>query len=447
MQRNNLTIVILAAGKGTRMKSSLPKVCHPIGGLPMLNHVLNTASALNPVQIITVIAPDTPQVEAIIPSHVTIAYQTTQEGTGHAVKAATPFLKDVSSDILVLYGDTPMLKSSTLEDMLSQKADVIVMGMHARLPHQYGRIMVDENGCPSSIIEAKDATPEQLANPIANSGVMYISGQHRDSLLNQLSTDNAQKEYLLTDVIRYAYDQGLTTACYEAEYTQLRGVNDRLELARCEQDFQNRCRVKAMENGATLLDPHSVTFCHDTQIGQDVTIQPQVFFGPNVVIEDNVTILGHCHIEGAIIRDGCSVGPFARIRPGTILEAKAKVGNFVEIKKSHIKTGAKVNHLSYIGDANVGEEANIGAGTITCNYDGYGKHQTTIGDRVFIGSNSALIAPVEIGEGAIVGAGSVITKDVAADAIAVSRPPQQEIPAGAMRFRNKKITLKTAKEG
>lgn len=447
MLQNNLTIVILAAGKGTRMKSALPKVCHTIGGLPMLNHVLNTATELKPHQIITVIAPDTPEVQNLIPEDVTVAIQESQDGTGHAVKAAMPALKDPNSDILVLYGDSPMLKASTLEQMLKLDADVIVMGMRAKEPHQYGRILMDKKGQPNQIIETKDAKPEHFSGPLANSGVMLISGQHRQSLLELLSTDNAQGEYLLTDVIRHAYEKDLTTACFEGEYTQLRGINDRLELARCEQDFQNRCRVKAMENGATLLDPHTVTFCHDTKIGQDVTIQPNVFFGPHVVIEDNVTILGHCHIEGAVIRSGCSVGPFARIRPGTILETKSKVGNFVEIKKSHLKQGAKVNHLSYIGDAEVGSHTNIGAGTITCNYDGYGKYKTFIGDHVFIGSNTALVAPLAIGEGAIIGAGSVITKDVDADAIAISRSDQKDITQGAVRFRNSKSAKKEAKEG
>ncbi len=446
MERSNLSVIILAAGKGTRMKSALPKVCHRIGGLPMLTHVLNTASELNPAQIITVISPGMPEVEKMIPETVTIAYQASQEGTGHAVMAAMPALKDQNADILVLYGDTPMLNASTLREMLDTKADVVVMGMRAREPHQYGRILLDELNRPSVIIETKDAKPEHFNGPLANSGVMLISGAYRKTLLDLLTTDNAQGEYLLTDVVRYAYDSGLTTACFEAELSQLRGVNDRMDLARCEQDFQNRCRVKAMENGATLLDPHTVTFSHDTQIGQDVTIQPNVFFGPNVVVEDNVTILGHCHIEGAIIRSGCSVGPFARIRPGTVLESKSKVGNFVEIKNAHIKQGAKVNHLSYVGDAEVGQHANIGAGTITCNYDGYGKYKTIIGDRVFIGSNSALVAPLEIGEGAIIGAGSVITKTVSADAIAVSRPQQQEIAQGAERFRKKKTAIKQAKE-
>jgi bifunctional UDP-N-acetylglucosamine pyrophosphorylase/glucosamine-1-phosphate N-acetyltransferase len=453
MPQTNLSVIILAAGKGSRMKSSVPKVCHPIGGLPMLAHVLRTASHLHPAQIITVISPDMPAVNKIIETHsepVTIAYQTSQEGTGHAVMAALPALKNPSSDILVICGDTPMLKASTLQAMLQHrqdtKADVVIMSMRPRDPAQYGRIFMDDQQKPCVIVEVKDATPEQLKNPIANSGVMLISGQYRENLLKQLSNQNAQGEYLLTDVVRHAYDSGLTTACYEGELSQLRGVNDRLDLARTEQDFQNRCRVAAMENGATLNDPHTVTFSYDTNIAADVTIQPNVFFGPGVTVESQVTILGHSHIEGAIIRSGCTVGPFARIRIGTVLEPNAKVGNFVELKNAHLKEGSKVNHLSYIGDAEVGQKTNIGAGTITCNYDGFSKHKTIIGNQVFIGSNTALVAPIEIGNGAIIGAGSVITKTVSPDAMAFTRPQQQELPGGATRYRANKINIKRVKE-
>jgi bifunctional UDP-N-acetylglucosamine pyrophosphorylase/glucosamine-1-phosphate N-acetyltransferase len=411
----------------------------------MLSHVLNTAYELNPNQVIAVISPQTPAVNALIeafPQPVDTAYQTTQEGTGHAVISAMPALKDPSSDILVLYADTPLLKASTLNNMLqyrnANKSDVIILSMRPASPASYGRIFTDDNQKPYVITEAADATPEQLKHNLCNSGVMLISGQHRQTLLDLLSTDNVQGEYLLTDVVRHAYDRGLNTAHFEGEISQFRGVNDRLDLARTEQDFQNRCRVKAMENGATLNDPHTVTFSHDTVIGQDVTIQPNVFFGPNVVIEDNVTILGHSHVEGAIIRSGASVGPFARIRPGTVIEGGAKVGNFVEIKNTHLKQGAKVNHLSYVGDTEVGENTNIGAGTITCNYDGISKHKTVIGDGVLIGSNTALVAPITIGDRAIIGAGSCITKPVSPDAIAFTRAQQQELPQAATRFRNKK---------
>ncbi len=446
---SNLAIMVLAAGKGTRMKSSLPKVCHPIGGLPMLAHVLATAAELNPSQIIAVISPDMPEVNALIesfPSPVSIAYQSSQNGTGHAVMAGIPALQDPSSDILVLYGDTPMLKYSTLKSMLEIQADVVVLSMRPANGAAYGRIFLDDKQKPYIIIEAKDATPEQLKNNLSNSGVMLISGKHRQTLLDMLTTDNTQGEYLLTDLIQHAYDTGLNTAHFEGELSQLRGINDRLDLARCEQDFQNRCRVKAMENGATLTDPHTVTFSHDTQIGQDVTIQPNVFFGPHVVIEENVTILGHSHIEGAIIRSGCTVGPFARIRPGTVLESGSKVGNFVEIKNAHLNKGAKVSHLSYIGDTQVGEHTNIGAGTITCNYDGYSKHRTVIGEHVFIGSNTALVAPVEIGDRAVIGAGSVITKTVSADAIAFTRAQQQELPQAAKRYHQSKAGIKELKQ-
>lgn len=444
---NNLTVVVLAAGKGSRMKSCLPKVCHRIGGLPMLGHVLQTAKSLNPAQIITVISPGMPEVQAIAEDFSTsIAYQLTQEGTGHAVIAAMPELKDSQSDILILYGDTPLLRPSTLTALFAHKhqkqADVVVMSMCLEDAGVYGRIFMDEQDRPYIIIEAADATPEQMVNNIANSGVMILSGKHRQNLLDKLNTNNRQGEYLLTDVIRYAYDMGLQTAHFPGDPAQLLGVNNRIDLSRCEQDFQTRCRLEAMENGVTLIDPQTVTFSYDTQIAQDVTIQPQVFFGPKVTIGSNTTILSQCHIEGTTIGENCTIGPFARLRPGTVIEAKAKVGNFVEVKNAHFKPGAKANHLSYIGDTQVGEKANIGAGTITCNYDGYAKHQTIIGDGVFIGSNSALVAPVEIGNGAVIGAGSVITKTVSPDALAFSRSPQQELDQGANRYRRNKTAAK-----
>lgn len=452
LQNKNLAVIILAAGKGSRMKSSLPKVCHPVGGLSMLGHVLKTALHLRPKQIIAVISPDMPAVNAEINQFtgISIAYQASQEGTGHAVISATPALVDPLSDILVIYGDTPLLQASTLQAMLDYReqiqADVVVLSMHPADPAAYGRIFLDDSQKPYVIIEAKDATPEQLKNNIVNSGVMLIGGKHRQSLLDLLSTDNAQGEYLLTDIVRHAYDAGLKTACFEGELSQLLGVNNRVDLSRCEQDFQNRCRIQAMEQGVTLIDPQTVTFCHDTQIGQDVTIQPYVFFGPRVIIEENAKILGHSHIEGAIIGKGCSVGPFARIRPGTVMESGAKIGNFVEIKNAHLQSGAKVSHLSYIGDAQIGKNSNIGAGTITCNYDGYSKHQTNIGDDVFIGSNTALVAPVQVGNGAVIGAGSVITKTVSMNAIAFTRAQQQELPQAAIRYHQNKSGLKSLKK-
>ncbi|MBP6985869.1 MAG: bifunctional UDP-N-acetylglucosamine diphosphorylase/glucosamine-1-phosphate N-acetyltransferase GlmU [Alphaproteobacteria bacterium] len=440
---SNLTVIILAAGKGSRMRSSLPKVCHPIGGLPMLGHVLQTALDLNPQQIITVISPQTPEVKAIADHFSsTIAYQILQEGTGHAVISAMTELKNEHSDILVIYGDTPLLQSSTLKAMVEKQqkteADVVVMSMRLQDAGAYGRIFLDEQERPYAIIESRDATPEQLKNPMANSGVMLISGKHRQALLEKLNKNNAQNEYLLTDVIRYAFESGLNTAHYEGEISELLGVNNRIDLSHCEQDFQNRRRHQAMESGVTLIDPQSVTFSYDTKIATDVTIQPQVFFGPKVSIDSFTTVLSHCHIEGATIGKHCTIGPFARIRPTTILDDHAKVGNFVEIKNTHLHAHAKANHLSYIGDADVGEKANIGAGTITCNYDGYAKHKTQIGKGVFIGSNSALVAPVTIGDGAVIGAGSVITKPVTPDALSFSRSPQQELALGAQRYRKKK---------
>lgn len=448
MERNgqqNLAIVILAAGKGTRMKSSLPKVCHPVGGLPMLSHVFKTSRMLLPKQIVVVISPNAPEVEKLILDsypEVMIAYQTEQKGTGHAVMAGVQALRNENSDVLVLYGDTPLLQASTLEDMLALNSDVTVMSMRPIDPAPYGRIFLDSNQRPNSIIEAVDCSEEQLKNNLSNSGVMRISGMHQKFLLAKLTTDNKQSEYLLTDLIQHAYEGGLKTAHYEAEASELLGVNDRVDLSRCEQEYQNRLRFQAMRNGVTLIDPQSVTFCHDTQISKDVTIQPNVFFGPNVQVAENVTILSNCYIEGAVINSGCTVGPFARIRPGTVMKSGAKVGNFVEIKNAHLGAGAKVNHLSYVGDSDVGEKTNIGAGTITCNYDGFAKHKTKIGSHVFIGSNTALIAPVEIGDNAVIGAGSVITKTVQADSIAVSRSHQHELPLAAKRYWQKKSTAK-----
>lgn len=453
-QNNNLTIIILAAGQGTRMKSSLPKVCHSIGGAPLIWHVLSTAQGLLPDQIIAVLSPGLPQTKSVVDTFsehtkidISLAYQVTQEGTGHAVIAALPAIKHSASDVLVLYGDTPLLTAETLQAVLNRrtetKADVVVLGMRLGSPNKYGRIFADSNGTVEEIIEYTNATAEQLKNTLCNSGVMLISGQYLHMLLDQLSNKNPQGEYLLTDIIAHARKAGLSAQCIEADACELQGVNTRHDLACCEIALQQRWRDRAMSNGVTLIDPQTVYFSYDTSIAEDVIIQPNVFFGPGVTIKKNVRILSNSHIEGALIGEGATIGPFARIRHGTVVDDSARIGNFVEVKKSHLKKGAKVNHLSYIGDAEIGEQANIGAGTITCNYDGFSKHKTIIGDHAFIGSNTALIAPVEVGNQAIIGAGSVITVDVMANAVAYTRTSQTEKIGAAQVYRHRKSKVKS----
>ena len=441
MTEKSVAAIILAAGKGTRMRSSLTKVLHKVGGQPMLERVLNIAADQSPQHLTVVIGDHAPEVGTaakVITPEAIIAVQSPPKGTAHAVEQALPALEGFAGTVLVLYADTPLLEDETLREMrahIDGGAAVAVLGFRPDDPKLYGRLKLNEGGLLDAIIEAKDATPEELTIPLCNSGVMAIDSAFLKKRLRDIDNKNAKGEYYLTDLVVLARKDGHACVAIEASADEVLGVDSRDGLAEAELIFQSRMRHLAMNEGATLTDPESVFFSYDTKLGKDVTIEPNVFFGPGVTIDDGVTIKAFSHLEGAHIKSGATIGPFARLRPGAHIGEDAKVGNFVEIKKSTLAKGAKVSHLTYIGDTEIGAHANIGAGTITCNYDGYGKHKTTIGARAFIGSNSSLVAPVTIGDGAFVGSGSVITKNVAPDDLAVARGRQSAIKGWAARFR------------
>ena len=444
MSHTDLAIIILAAGKGTRMKSTLHKVLHPLGGRPMLHHLMDTVDHLSPSRKVIVVGAGKEQVENSVGDEAEIVVQDPQLGTGHAVQVTKEQLQGFSGDVLILYGDVPLLSEETLQQLLDQRRSeqnpaVVVLGFEPNDTKAYGRLVVDDQGGLKAIVEHKDATEEQRGIKLCNSGIMALDGAVMFDLLDSLDDNNAAQEFYLTDIVEIAKSKGLNCAVSVAKETEVIGVNSRSELAEAEAIFQTIKRQKFMDDGVTLLDPSSVYFSYDTKIGQDVVIEPHVFFAPGVSVEENVTIRAFSHFEGAVIRKGAAVGPYARLRPKADVGENAKIGNFVEVKKSTIEKGAKVSHLSYIGDAIVGAEANIGAGTITCNYDGYNKSLTEIGKGAFIGSNTALVAPVKIGDGAIVGAGSVVTRTVTGDALAVTRAPQKEINGWAATFRSKQI--------
>ncbi len=439
MAKPGVAIVVLAAGQGTRMKSRLPKVLHPVAGLPMLRHVLNAAGALEPKRVVVVIGRDQEAVAQAAAPAVT-AVQDPPRGTGHAVMAAMPALQDFGGDVIVIFGDTPLLTPDLLTRLLAaRRADgnpaAVIVGFTPDDPAAYGRLITGSDGALKKIVEFKNASAEERAVRLCNAGLMAIDGARLPALLEKLSTENAQGEYLLTDIVEHANARGWTCRVVEADPVEVMGINNRAELAVAEAAMQQRLRERAMLAGVTMVAPETVFLQADTVFGREVVIEPFVIFGPGVTVGDNVTILGHSHIVGAQIEAGASVGPYARLRPGAEIGPDAHIGNFVEVKKARIETGAKVNHLTYIGDARVGAKANVGAGTITCNYDGFGKYHTDIGAGAFIGSNSALVAPVKIGDGAMVAAGSVVTRDVEADALAVARGRQESVAGYAARFR------------
>jgi bifunctional UDP-N-acetylglucosamine pyrophosphorylase/glucosamine-1-phosphate N-acetyltransferase len=434
-----LACVILAAGQGTRMKSDLPKVMHPIAGVPMIRHVLNACAELLPQQIITVIAPDHASIADTIKPSLS-AIQKTAQGTGDAVKAARPSLDKFTGDILVLFGDTPLIEADTLRQLLARKAEtkaaIVVAGFEIADPAAYGRLVMDQTGNLLEIVETKDATAEQRQITLCNGGIMLFEGAKLWPLLAQLTNNNAKQEYYLTDCVKLARAQGLTVSVARIAADQVLGVNNRVELATAEQLMQRRLRERAMVNGATLLDPNTVYLAADTRIGRDVVIGPHVVIGTGVEIQDKAVIKAFCHLEQAVVQSGAIIGPYARLRPGSVVGREAHIGNFVELKNTQVGEKAKINHLSYIGDSTVGARANIGAGTITCNYDGFRKSRTEIGAEAFVGSNSALVAPVKIGAGSYVGAGSVITMDVPDNTLAVARGRQQNILDWAARYRD-----------
>ncbi len=445
MAKTELSTIILAAGHGTRMRSSLPKVMHQIAGRPMLHHVMATAQALGSTRQVVVVGVQAPQVgdaAKAFDRDAAVAVQDPPQGTGDAVKVAMPQLEGAQGIAIILYADTPLITEETLRqliDKVESQADVAVLGFEAEEPGAYGRLILGRDGDLERIVEAKDASPDELAVTLCNSGVMAVRIESLREYLPQITNENAKKEYYLTDLIGLVTGAGKRAAVVTGSSHEVLGVNNRQELSVAESVFQDRCRARMMEDGVTLVDPQTVYFSYDTLIASDVTVAPNVVFGPGVVIETGARIEAFSHLEGCIVREGAGVGPFARIRPGSDLGPGAKVGNFVETKKAVLGAGAKVSHLTYLGDAKVGAEANIGAGTITCNYDGFGKFVTEIGSGAFVGSNSALVAPVKIGDGAYIGSGSVVTKDVAPDALAVGRGRQVEKAGWAASFRARRI--------
>lgn len=441
MTTEKLACIILAAGKGVRMKSSFSKPLHCVAGRPMVNHVIAAAEELSPERIIVIAADGDQDLTNVVRPH-EVAIQPIANGTGGAARIGAEALGDFDGDVLILFGDSPLVTSETLRRMLaarrqSPQTGVVFAGMRLSEPGNYGRMVIGDDGSLDRIVEYKETTPEQKKINLCNGSVVCADGSRLRHWLQQLSNDNVAGEYYLTDLPQIARRENRLSQVVEVCFEDMAGCNNRVELANLEQIFQKRLRDRVMVNGATLIDPDSVFLCWDTEIGQDVIIGPNVTFGPGVRIENNATIHPYCHIEGAMIEQGASVGPFARLRPGTRIGQQARVGNFVETKNAVLSKEVKAGHLSYLGDVEIGENSNIGAGTITCNYDGFSKHRTTIEAQAFIGSNTALVAPVKIGAGALVAAGSTITKDVPNDALAIARGTQENINDGATKFKNK----------
>src|SRR3954469_1712278 len=447
--QRRFAVVILAAGQGTRMRSDTHKVLHPIASRPLLLHLLETVDASGADKRVVVAGKGRDQVEqALSGRNVVVAHQAEQLGTAHAVQQAESALAGDEGPVLILYGDTPFVESETLRQMLDRLdgdggPGVVVLASCPPDPLKYGRIILGEGDRIARMVEYKDATEEERAVRLCNSGMMAVRATDLFRWLDKVGNDNAAGEYYLPDIVNIAAAEGREAVVIEGDPYETAGVTSRAELAHLQLEWQRRRREQALEDGATLIDPESVWFAYDTKLGRDVTVEPHVVFGPGVQVADGATIHAFSHIEGATIGAKASIGPFARLRPGTRLAERTKVGNFVELKKAELAEGAKVNHLSYVGDASVGARANIGAGTITCNYDGFGKYRTVIGAGSFIGSNTALVAPVTIGEGAVFVAGSVITRDVEPDSLAVERTEQKGIAGWAKRFRER-MTRKAA---
>ena len=445
MPSNSIAALILAAGKGARMKSSLPKVMHQVANRTLLGHVIGTAESLNSDRVVVVVGPGMDNVAVEAAPHTTVT-QAQQNGTADAVKPARDALAGLGTGtVLILYGDTPFIRPETLQAMLERRADgagIVVLGFQPDNPGEYGRLIVSEDGGLDAIVEYREANEAQRAVTLCNSGVLAVDLEKLFGWIDQVTNDNAKGEFYLTDIVAIARTEGVIAAVIEADESEFLGVNSRADLAKAESYWQRERRSIMMANGVTLIDPETVYFAADTNVAPDVRIGPNVVFGPNVTIERNVEIKAFCHIEGATIGAGSVIGPFARLRPGAVLEQGVHIGNFVEVKNSHIGEGAKANHFTYLGDSTVGAKTNIGAGTITCNYDGFFKHRTIIGANAFIGSNTALVAPVTVGDGAIVGAGSVVTREVSKNALVVARGRQEEREGWAQEFRVEQQTKK-----
>ncbi len=447
-----LAAVILAAGKGTRMKSSKHKVLHPLAGRPMIEHLLAALAELGPERTVVVVGEGREQLEKALAGRAVFALQEPQLGTGHAVQQAEAALEGFEGDVLVLYGDVPLVRAATMRALVdrlnaSDRPEAVVLGFEPDDPLQYGRVLATGDKI-TWMVEHKDADEGQRACRLCNSGLLAARADALFELLGQVGNDNAQGEYYLPEIVNIAIARGGHCAVVVTDDPdEVAGINSRAELAASEARWQHGRRLQAMADGATLVAPETVFFSWDTRLGRDVTVEPNVVFGPGVEVDDGATIHAFSHLEGARLASGTSVGPFARLRPGAVLEAGARVGNFVEVKNAVLGEGAKANHLTYLGDATVGAGANIGAGTITCNYDGYFKHRTEIGPRAFIGSNSALIAPVRIGADAIVAAGSAVSRDVAEGELRMVRAEQLVKPGWADRFHDAMKRKKAAEKG
>ena len=431
-------LVILAAGKGTRMKSDMPKVLHPIAQAPMLVHAMRAGAVLSPERTVIVTGHGAEAVAKVATDEdetAQIAVQEEQLGTAHAVAQAREALADFTGDVVILYGDTPFLQPETLERMIAARAqnDLVILGFEAADPARYGRLIMNGDTL-ERIVEFKDASDEERAISFCNSGLMACDAQMLFSLIDAVGNDNAAQEFYLTDIVEIARARTLNVTAVSCDESETLGVNSRADLAAADAVFQSRARATLLETGVTLMAPETVYLSADTVIGRDTVIEPNVVFGPGVTVESGATIRAFSHLEGCHVSRGAVVGPYARLRPGAELSENARVGNFVEIKNADIAEGAKVNHLSYIGDASVGARSNIGAGTITCNYDGVMKHKTTIGENVFVGSNTMLVAPVTVGDNAMTATGTVVTKDVEPDALAVARAKQENKPGYARKL-------------
>ena len=446
MSNARFAAIILAAGEGTRLNSATPKVLHEIAGWPLIRHVTEALRSLDPAETVVVIGEGMEAVaRAVAPAKT--ATQSPPRGTGDAVRAARAVLekrlaKGDIADVVVLFGDAALLRPETIAALLEERrrtpaAAIAAAGFRPPDPSPYGRFVLDRDGNLARIVEARDATQEERKIGLCNGGIMAVDSRHLFDLVAQIGNDNAKREFYLTDIVGIARATGLSCRVAELPAEELIGVNTRAELAEAEAILQQRLRRHAMENGATLVAPDTVFLSADTRLGRDVIVEPNVVFGPGVSVADNVRIRSFSHLDGATIAEGAIVGPFARLRPGAVLEAKVHVGNFVEVKETRLGIGAKANHLSYLGDSEIGAGTNIGAGTITCNYDGFNKQRTVIGRDAFIGSNTSLVAPVTIGDGAYVATGSVVTGDVPKDALTIARARQVDKPGRAAELREK----------
>lgn len=449
----NFATVILAAGKGTRMKSDLHKVLHPIAGRPMLDHLMASCGSLKPAKTVVVVGAGREQLESALGDRAETCLQEPQEGTGHAVQQAQDSLAGYDGDVLILYGDVPFVRPETMQMMLERLHEddapaVVVLGFEPDDALQYGRVIADDAGRIAKMVEFKDANDDEKACRLCNSGLMAARSADLFDLLSRVGNDNAQGEYYLVDIVNVANADGRHSAVVTTDDpSEVAGINSRKELADAERTWQEYRRDEAMAAGVSMKAPETVFFSWDTELGRDVTIEPNVVFGPGVKVADHALIRSFSHLEGAIVGEHASVGPYARLRPGAVLEEGAFIGNFVEVKNATLGKGAKASHLTYLGDATIGAGANIGAGTITCNYDGYFKHHTHIGERAFIGSNSALIAPVTIGKDAIVAAGSAVSRDVSDGELRMVRAEQLVKPGWADRFHDAMKKKKAAQKG